>query len=62
MDSTCYEEILWNFPFLSAAGVFFLIVMATDCWKSQTDFLHSLLFFYSFLEMIVWGYLGYLYS
>ena len=57
VDHTCYEEIIWYFPFLGAAVVFFTLVLFVDCCCRSTNFLHSLLFFLSLLEDGVIGFL-----
>lgn len=49
-DHTCYEEIIWYFPFLAASVGCFLIVFIVDCVKRSTDFLPSLLFLLSWCE------------
>ena len=62
VDNTCYEEINYVFPFLGTAVLMFLVVLITDCVKRSTNFLHSILFFFSFLEVGAWGYLIYLWA
>lgn len=59
VDNTCYEEIIWYFPFLGAAGVFFLLVLIVDCICKSTNFLHSLLYYLAILEIGVMGFLCY---
>mmetsp|Transcript_592 Transcript_592/g.676 ORF Transcript_592/g.676 Transcript_592/m.676 type:complete len:153 (-) Transcript_592:270-728(-) len=61
IENTCYEEINYPFPFLAMAVLFFLLVLCVDCIKKSTNFLHSLIFFLSYLEIGVWGFLIYLY-
>jgi hypothetical protein len=61
VDNTCYEEIIWYFPFLGAAGVFFLLVLLVDCICNSTNFLHSLLYYLAIIEVGVMGFLGYLF-
>lgn len=61
LDSSCYEDITWYFPFLAAAGFFGLVVLITDCIKSSTNFLHSYIFFLAWIECGVIGFLVYLY-
>jgi hypothetical protein len=56
-EHSCYEEIIWYFPFLGASVVCFLIVFIVDCCKRSTDFLQSLLFLLCWCEDGVLGYL-----
>lgn len=61
VNRTCYETIFWPWPFAAAGVLIFILVLLVDCcWKS-TNFLHSILFFYSFLEDACWGFMLYLY-
>jgi hypothetical protein len=60
IDHTCYEEIIWFFPFLGAAVVCFIVVLFVDCCCKSTNFLHSLLFFLALLEDAVVGFLIYM--
>jgi len=61
VESTCYEEINWYFPFLAAALFFFILVLIVDCVKKSTNFLHSILFFLAILENGTWAMMWYLY-
>ena len=60
VESTCYEEIIYYFPFLCAAGFFSMVVLLVDCCYTSTNFTHSLLYFLCYLELGVHGFLGYL--
>jgi hypothetical protein len=59
VDHTCYEEIIWNFPFASACGVLIILVWMVDCCFNETNILHSLVYFLSLLEDVVIVYLLY---
>ena len=61
IDRTCFEIIEYDWYFLIAAVGIFVFVLFVDCIKRSTDFLHSLLFFFSLLENAVWGYMLWLY-
>jgi hypothetical protein len=60
-ENICYEDIIWYFPFLQAAGVCFIFVFTVDYYKRQTNFLHALLYFLSWVENAVIFYLIILY-
>ena len=60
VDNTCYEEIIWYFPFLGGAGVFFVFVLFVDCICKSTDFTDSILYLLALLETGVMGYLSFL--
>ena len=53
-DNACFKEINWFFPFFIMAFIFFLVSLITDWLKRSTNFLHSILFFFSFLEVATW--------
>jgi hypothetical protein len=59
-DNICYLDITWYFPFLCAAFLSFSIVLCADCCWPATNFLQSVLFFFSWLEVATWGFLVYL--
>lgn len=61
VDNTCYRIITWYFPFLCAAALSLIVVILTDSIKRSTEFLHSYLFFLSFLEIGALGYIVWLY-
>lgn len=62
VNRTCYEEISYPWPFISAAVLIFILVLIVDCCKRSTNLLHSVLYFYSFLECACWGYMLWLYT
>lgn len=49
-DHTCYEEIDWNFPFVSSAVLIIIFVWMVDCCFRDTNILHAVVFFLSFVE------------
>jgi len=61
VENTCYEEIEYQFPFLVGGAFFLILVLCIDLVKRSTNFLHSLIFFLSFLELGVWAFLIYLF-
>jgi hypothetical protein len=46
---------------LALAGFFFLVVFLVDCYAESTNIMHSVLPFYSLLEVGAWGALIWLY-
>lgn len=56
-DHTCYEEIIWYFPFVGAAFLIIFLVWLVDCCFSETNILHSIVFFLCFVEDACMGYL-----
>ena len=61
VDDTCWEVVDWAWPFVTMAAVLVGFVLVVDCCKRSTNFLHSILFFYSLLEDAVWCCCLYLY-
>jgi hypothetical protein len=59
VDHTCYEEIIWYFPFIGTAVVMILFTWMADCCARETDILHSLVYFLGYLENATMGYLAY---
>ena len=53
-DNTCYKDIRWPFPFLILAFISFIIVLIVDWYKPATNFLHSVLYSLSVLEICCW--------
>lgn len=49
-DHTCYEQIDWNFPFISSAVIVIVFVWMIDCCFRDTNILHSVVFFLGFVE------------
>ena len=62
VNRTCYEEISYPWPFISAGVLIFIFVLIVDCCRRSTNFLHSILYFYSFLEDACWAFMLYLYA
>ena len=60
-ENICYEDIEYSFPFVNLGASFLLLVLCADFMKKSTNFLHSLIFFLSFLELGVWAFLIYLF-
>ena len=58
-DHTCYEEIIWYFPFIGGCLVLIIFTWMADCCYRETNILHSLVYFLAYLENGIMGYLGY---
>jgi hypothetical protein len=54
VDATCYEQVNWPFPFLTVAAIALITIGIVDYCHPDTEFLHSAVFFLSFLELPCW--------
>lgn len=60
-DHSCWPEITWYFPFLGATLFFIVLSWLADCCYRQTNILHCLVYFLSYVEMAIIAYLIYIY-
>jgi hypothetical protein len=51
VDHTCYESIEWYFPFLCLTAFFVIFSWVSDCCYRETNIMHSLIYFLSYLEV-----------
>ena len=51
VDNTCYEEIIWPFPYLICAFLAIIISWIADCYHRATNILHASVWFLSFIEV-----------
>ena len=52
----CREEVIWYFPFVGSALVFFILISFSECCtKGASNFKESLIAFWSLPEIGAWG-------